>query len=210
VDEQQGQLDDPKEEVGAHVPGGDPATRRKRVRDVVVRRCDGAQHDGDALCSVGALDAEPEHGEDGTGADAEVTEVIAKGPSGDDREGDVELGTNGTVQDHRDGNAGGADDHDGQGLAPAQAKGQNARCSLPGAQVDCVGGPVGHDAPDGPVLVLYRRRVHVMIGLGSVCQGQTQNPDDKVSRQIVTRRASKHTQTCGGARAPVSLGSSHA
>lgn len=58
--------------------------------------------------------------------------------------------------------------HARYGLPPAQPNTQNRRRGLPSAEIDRVGGPVRHDAPDGPRLVLWRRRIHVMVGMDVV------------------------------------------
>lgn len=118
VDEQQRQLDYPEEEVAAHALGVDGGGCGQVVGDVVVGRGNRTQHDGDALCTVGALDTEPEHGQDGAGYDAKVPQVVTKAAGGNDGEGDVELCADSTVQNHGDCDTEGADHHDRESLSP--------------------------------------------------------------------------------------------
>ncbi len=138
MDQEQRELDDPEQEVAAHALRGDARRLREAVGNVGVRRRDGGEHDGEALGAVGALNTQPEHGQDGTADDAEVTKVESKGPGGEDGEGDMQLGTDGTVQDHGYGDAESTDNHDGESFPPREADGENAGSRLPGTEINRV------------------------------------------------------------------------
>jgi hypothetical protein len=157
-------LYDPEQEIADHALSRDSSRRRKRVLDMIIRGPDCSQHDRDALCAVGALNAEPEHGQDAPRNDAEVTEVVAERGSDNDREGDVKSRPDSAIEHHRNRDAGCADNHDGNCVSPVEANSNNARGSLPSPQIDGISSPICHPSPQSPCLILWWDRVHVGIG----------------------------------------------
>lgn len=88
------------------------------IRDPVVRWPNRREHDGNALRTVSTLNAKPEHSKDGSGDDTEVTEVVSKARPHHDREWDVKFGSNCSVENHGNGDARSADNHNRNRISP--------------------------------------------------------------------------------------------
>ena len=163
-DQEQWQLNDPEQEIADHALCGDSSGRRQLVLDVIVRGPDRSKHDGNALCTVGTLNTEPEHCQDTSRNDAKVSEVVAEGGSDNHRERNVKSCADGTVEDHRNRDTRGADNHDGDGVTPVETDSDDRGCCFPGTQVDSVCRPICHPGPQCPCLELRWDWVHVRVG----------------------------------------------
>ena len=157
-------MNDPEQKVADHALCCDASRKRKRVFDMSIRRPDCLKHDGDTLGTVGPLNAKPEHGEDASRHDAEVTKVVAESGPDNDGEGNVESCSDGTVEYHWNCDARSADNHDGNGITPVQTDSNNARCCFPRPQIDGISRPICHPSPQSPSLVFPWDRVHVGVG----------------------------------------------
>lgn len=156
-------MDNPEQEVADHAHCSDAGILGKGVWDLQVGWPDGGKHDGDADSPIGSLNTQPEHGKNGPGDDTEVREVVSETRSDDDGEGNMKFCADGTVENHRDGHAGGPNDHNGNGITPVEADGDDARRCLPRPQIDGVRRPICHPRPDGPGLILRRYRIHILV-----------------------------------------------
>lgn len=90
VDEEEGELDDPEDEVAEHAAAGNSCRLREVVGKVSESRRPRDQHLLNALRAGVALDGEPEEGEDDSRDDGEPGEVVTEGGPGLDGKGDSE------------------------------------------------------------------------------------------------------------------------
>lgn len=96
---------------------GDSLIHRNMVLDIGIGRPDRGDHDCDTLCAVCCLDTQPKDSQNTSRNNTEVCEVVSKGGSNGDREGDMEFCADGTVQDHGNCNTAGSNHDDLGGLS---------------------------------------------------------------------------------------------
>lgn len=103
----------------------------------------------DAFAAVRGLDAEPKQGQDASRDDAEVAQPVSERSTGSNREGYVEVSTDGTVEDCRNGVAqcGGKCDQDR--IGSGQACGQDRACHGPPGDRHQIRKPVPCESPSG-------------------------------------------------------------
>lgn len=138
--QEQRQLNDPEEKVGDHPVCGDASAFGESIGYPIVRGPDCftvsplqgsweravqdlrtcCKHDGNALSTICTLNTQPEHGQDSSRDDTEVSEVVSETRSNDDREGNVKLSTDGPVENHGDSHTRCTDNHLCNGQACAR------------------------------------------------------------------------------------------
>ena len=83
-DKQEWQLNDPEEEVRDHSLRSNSSITSHMVWDFCVGGPNSRQHDCYTDGSIGALDSQPEHGQDRARYNAEIGQVVSKARSNDD------------------------------------------------------------------------------------------------------------------------------
>ena len=184
-DHQNRKLDDPNQEVGYHLLGGDASRLRERVWQCPERRPDRSDHLNHGAHGEEVGDGVPEERGDQPNHDGELGQVVPEGRASQNRKWRMSLCTSVTIESHRHAHDKGAKDDSEDSLTPkmggkgqffvlgcvmqsfdlpCQSNGENGTAGLPALNTDDIAEPITKDGHARPCSTFDRGNVQINVG----------------------------------------------